>query len=136
MGTQPRPHWLLWDGECRFCAWAVAWVERRDRGLYFRILPYQQAPDELLAPEQRAACRRALHVITAEGRILQGGRAVLFIGEQLGYRWLARVLSYPPLVWLVEAGYWLVARLRCVASCRHPLAAGEPSLKSNRSIPR
>ncbi|MCS7066785.1 MAG: DUF393 domain-containing protein [Fimbriimonadales bacterium] len=125
MSAQARQHWLLWDGECRFCAWAVAWVQRHDQAGRFLITPYQQAPEPLLSPEQRAACRYALHVITAEGHILRAGRAVLFIGEQLGYRWLTRLLGYPPFIWLVEAGYWLVARLRCVASCRRPLAAGK-----------
>lgn len=130
MDTQAHQHWLLWDGECRFCAWAAAQVQRRDEGLRFRIAPYQQAPEELLSPEQRAACRHALHVITADGRILRAGRAVLFIGEQLGYRRLARLLSYPPFIWLVEVGYRLIARLRCTLSCRRLPAAGEIAHRS------
>jgi hypothetical protein len=36
--------------------------------------------------------------------------------EQIGFRDLARLLSLPPLSWLVESGYWLVARNRGLAS--------------------
>ncbi|MCS7273460.1 MAG: DUF393 domain-containing protein [Fimbriimonadales bacterium] len=105
-------HWLLWDGACGFCAWVVAQVRRRDTQGRFRIVPFQSAPPELVQQVSLESLQRALHVITADGRILRAGRAVLFIGEQLGYGWLTRPLSVPPLVWLVEGVYWLIARVR------------------------
>ena len=60
-----------------------------------------------------AACQQAVHVITAEGRVIKAGRAAMFVLEELGYpRWLVRPLTWPPLVWLTELGYWLVANNR------------------------
>ncbi len=63
-----------------------------------------------MTPALYEACKRAVHVITAEGRIIKGGRATLFILEVVGYpRWLVRPFSGPPLVWFTELGYRLVA---------------------------
>ncbi len=65
-----------------------------------------------MTPELREACRRALHVLTSSGEILQAGRAALFVLEQIGYRRLARLLRLPPFVWAVELGYRIVASNR------------------------
>jgi predicted DCC family thiol-disulfide oxidoreductase YuxK len=108
----PSEHWVLWDGACDFCAWSIARLRRHDREGRFRIAPFQGAPPELLQRVSPNALQRGVHVITADGRVLRGGRAVLFIGEQLGYGWLARPLSLPPMVWAVEGVYWAIARLR------------------------
>lgn len=105
-------HWVLWDGACDFCAWSVMQVRRRDKQGIFAVVPFQSAPPALLQGTTRDALRRGVHVITLDGRVLRGGRAVLFIAEQLGYGWLARPLSLPPWIWGVEAVYWLIARLR------------------------
>lgn len=62
------------------------------------------------------ACRRALHVVTAQGATLRAGRAMLFILDQLGYRRFARILGVPPFSWAVELGYRLVASNRSLFS--------------------
>ena len=105
-------HVILWDGACGLCRRAVAWVRRRDRLRRFDTLPYQDAPSPPMTPELRAACARAVHVITADGRLLRGADASLFVLEGLGFRWTARVLRIPPLVWVTDAAYRLVARHR------------------------
>lgn len=110
------PALLLWDGDCAFCRRSVEWAERRDDGHAFRAIPYQQAPAPPMTPELRVACARAVHVLTPEGEVLRAGRACLWILQRIGYPALARVLALPPLVWVVEAGYWLVARNRGLAS--------------------
>jgi hypothetical protein len=69
-----------------------------------------------MTPELKAACDRAVHVLTPDGRTLKAGRACLYVMGQIGFPGLARLLSLPPLVWLVESGYWLVARNRALAS--------------------
>ena len=107
---------LLWDGECGFCRRSVQWAERHDTGHAFRAVPYQEAPSPPMTPELRAACGRAVHVVTPDGRVLRAGRACLWVLERTGYPFLARVLALPPLVWAVEVGYWLVARNRTLAS--------------------
>ncbi|TMA81733.1 MAG: hypothetical protein E6J72_04720 [Deltaproteobacteria bacterium] len=52
----------------------------------------------------------------SDGRWLRGGRASLFILERIGWPRLARVAALPPLVWLVEAAYALVAHNRAFFS--------------------
>ncbi len=110
------PALLLWDGDCGFCRRGVQWAERRDTGHSFRAVPYQQADSPPMTPELRAACSRAVHVVTADGTVLRAGRACLWVLERTGHRLLSRALSLPPLVWAVELGYWLVARNRRLAS--------------------
>ena len=107
-----RRHLLLWDGTCGLCRRATEWVRRRDRSGRFDIVPYQDASTPPMTPELRAACRRAMHVVTADGRTLRAGRASLFILQETGNRRLAAVLGFPPLVWLVELAYRFVARNR------------------------
>ena len=85
-------------------------------GHAFRAIPYQQAPSPPMTPELRLACARAVHVLTPEGNALRAGRACLWVLQRIGYPVLARVLALPPLVWVVELGYWLVARNRRLAS--------------------
>lgn len=110
------PALLLWDGDCGFCRRGVLWAERRDTGHTFQAVPYQQAPSPPMTPELRAACARAVHLLTPEGRMLRAGKACLWVLARTGYPLLARVLALPPLVWAVELGYWLVARNRKLAS--------------------
>jgi len=57
----------------------------------------------------RAACTRAVHVYAADGRLLRGGRAALFLLEHTGWRRSARLLARSPLVWAVELVYRIVA---------------------------
>jgi predicted DCC family thiol-disulfide oxidoreductase YuxK len=66
-----------------------------------------------MTPVLYEACQQAVHVITAGGRIIKAGRAVMFVLAEIGYpRWLVRPFTWPPLVWFTELGYWLVARNR------------------------
>ena len=110
------PALLLWDGDCGFCRRSVLWAERRDTNHAFQAVPYQQAPSPPMTPELQAACGRAVHLLTPDGRMLRAGRACLWVLERIGYPLLARVLALPPLVWAFELGYWLVARNRKLAS--------------------
>jgi hypothetical protein len=66
-----------------------------------------------MTPQLYEACRQAVHIVTAGGRVIKAGRASLFVLEQIGYsKWLIRLLTWPPLIWGVELGYWLVTHNR------------------------
>jgi len=65
-----------------------------------------------MSDELSVACARALHVVTNDGRTLRAGRASLYILQHTGWGWFARLLSWPPFVWFVELGYFIVARNR------------------------
>jgi predicted DCC family thiol-disulfide oxidoreductase YuxK len=78
----------------------------------FEAVPYQMAPRPPMTDALAARCARAVHVLTEDGRVLAAGRACLFILGELGWPRLARALGRPPLVWLVGAGYRVVASHR------------------------
>lgn len=107
---------VLWDGDCGFCARSVEWARRRDAEKSLTFVPYQEAPSPPMTPELERACREAVHVITPDGRILRAGRASLYVLERMGWRRCAKLLRLPPLLWLVELGYRLVAAHRGLAS--------------------
>lgn len=107
---------LLWDGSCGVCGRAVAWAEARDVAHALEPVPYQEAPSPPMTEALRAACARAVHVVTPEGKVLRAGRATLYVLGRLGHPLLARVLALPPLVWAVELGYWFLARNRRLVS--------------------
>jgi predicted DCC family thiol-disulfide oxidoreductase YuxK len=66
-----------------------------------------------MSPSLYAACEQAVHVITADGRVIKAGRAVMFILEEIGYScWFVRPFTWPPLVWCTELGYRIVANHR------------------------
>lgn len=103
---------VLWDLDCGFCRRSVEWAGRKDAAHRLEFVPFQQAPSPPMTPALREACGRAVHVLTPDGRVLRAGRAALHVLAAIGWPRLARVASWPPFVWLVELGYWLVARHR------------------------
>lgn len=107
------PTLLIWDGECGFCRNTVTWLLRQGRDARIQAVPYQDLPSPPMTPTLRRQAERAVQVITPHGQQLSGGRAVLFVLRQAGWRpWLVRFASRRPVVWGVELGYWLVARNR------------------------
>jgi predicted DCC family thiol-disulfide oxidoreductase YuxK len=104
--------WLIWDGACGFCCWWIAWAGRRGAGRVFRVVPYQKAPSPPMNEPLRQRARRAVQVVTADGRELSAGRACLHVLERLGWGGRARFLSRPPFIWVIEAAYRIVARNR------------------------
>lgn len=60
----------------------------------------------------RAACRRAIHVHTADDEMLRAGRAVVFVLAVLGYPTSAKILSLPPVLFFVEVAYRIVSNNR------------------------
>jgi len=64
-------------------------------------------------PQLYAACQQAVHIITPNGQVLRAGRAGMFVMETVGYpRWLVRPFTWPPLAWITELGYKIVANNR------------------------
>jgi predicted DCC family thiol-disulfide oxidoreductase YuxK len=105
-------HWVLWDGACDFCAWSIARLRRHDTQGRFRIVPFQSAPPELLQCVSPNALRRGVHVITADGRVLRSGRAVLFIASNSATAGSPAHLACRRWCGSSKGYYWVVARLR------------------------
>ena len=92
----------------------AAWVRRKDTENLLRLAPYQEAPSPPMTLELYAACERAVHVRTLDGRTLRAGKATLFVLEHIGWGPLARLLALPPFVWLVELAYLVISKNRGV----------------------
>lgn len=129
-------HWIFWDGECGFCRRSVDWLLARPGGEQFRPVPFQEAPSPPMTPEMARACADAVHVVTQEGEVLRAGRAVLFALEHTGMGALARLGRWPPFIWFIELGYWVVARNRRLFSRFMFKKAARGRLPPNESAPR
>lgn len=66
----------------------------------------------MMTPARYEACKRAIHVIMPDGRVLRAGRAAMELLKVMGLRTLGTIGSFPPMIWFIELGYWLIARNR------------------------
>ena len=66
-----------------------------------------------MTPALRAQARKAVQVITTDGHQLSAGRAILFTLEEIEWHpSVVRLAGRRPFIWVVELGYWIVARNR------------------------
>lgn len=106
-------HYVLYDGDCDFCREWASWLTFRDRDRHFRICPWQVASSPPMTPLLRVQARKAVQIVTADGRHLSGGRAVLFALREVGWHPVPiRLLQHRPFVWVVDLGYRIVAANR------------------------
>lgn len=104
---------MLFDGECGFCQLCV------DVGR--RLLPYMpvvrawQFVDLASFGLTREDAAASVQLIGPDGLRAQGARAValiLALQPRAWWRTAGRIMLTPPLSWLAEAGYRMVARYR------------------------
>lgn len=114
---------VLYDRDCGFCRWTVAWALRRDRDGALRVAPIQsEAGERLLADMDPTERLRAAHVIHDDGRRSSGGAAMRDVLAALpSARVPARIAGVSERA--TELGYRLVAGNRSVASRLVPKAA-------------
>ena len=88
---------VLYDEDCGFCRWTVAWALRRDRDHVLAIAPIQSPTgNELLADVPPAERLLAAHVVRDDGRRESGGAAVREVLDALpSAHPLARLASIP-----------------------------------------
>jgi len=104
---------VVWiDGACSLCCTARTWTLRRDRSEAvvfrdFRACEVQSLPGELDQHD------RGLWVLAPDGTLHRGYSAVLRVLATLRrWRWLEAVAGRPPLHWIGERLYAVVARSR------------------------
>ena len=115
---------VVYDGECRFCRWSVARIQRLDRAGQFEYLP-RQAP----GAEDRFPLLKQSDFNTGL-RLLQHDPEIVHVGADGVYQiyrrlqplhrvaWLYRVpvltwlYRVPVLTWLFRLGYAIIARNR------------------------
>jgi predicted DCC family thiol-disulfide oxidoreductase YuxK len=67
---------VLFDADCGFCRWAMAWALRRDRrGLLVAVPIQSELGGELLADLSASERRSAAHVVEEDGRRRSAGAA-------------------------------------------------------------
>ena len=103
---------VLYDGECGFCAWGVAWLLRFDRSRQLRPVAIQSEEGARLLPELSEPQRLASwHARAAGGPLSSGGAAIAPVLERLpmGAPLAAVARSLPR---VSEWGYRLLATHR------------------------
>jgi lipase maturation factor 1 len=107
---------MVFDGDCRFCRrWVARW--RRSTKNRVAYIAYQRIggkyPD--LSPE---SCEQAVQFRESSGQIHGGADAVvrLFDYGLPGGRAARLILSQPPIIWFLRAGYRIIAKRRSLFS--------------------
>lgn len=105
---------LIFDGDCDFCQEWAGWLAFRDANhRKFRICPWSVVPSPPMTPLLQIQARRAVQLITMDGRQLSGGAAVLFALRETGWHpRFIRLLEHRPFIWGVDFGYHIVAANR------------------------
>lgn len=110
---------LLYDGDCAFCRAWVARLRRWDRAGRVRCVPARERgalPE--LPPIADAELDRAVHLVTPDGRVHVGSRALPELLRHLpGGRWIRPLLLLPGVPALADRAYAGVARRRHRLGC-------------------
>lgn len=67
---------LLYDRDCGFCVWSLAWILAWDRDRRLRPVPLQgEEAGRLLSGMARERRMASFHLVTVDGTVLSGGDA-------------------------------------------------------------
>lgn len=133
---------VVYDGSCRMCCAAKAWIERRAVRGAFEFLACQSPERARRYPEiAEAACLEAMRLVLPDGRILAGDRAIPEILARLRrWRWPAAAFRLAGVARLAPCVYAWIARHRYVVSralprgaCRGPNGGAQPDPSSSAS---
>lgn len=108
----PATHLVLYDAECRFCRWSLAWLLRWDRGRRLEPVALQdQRAGALLGGMSEAERMASWHLVGRDGSIASAGSAAAPLLRLLpGGRPLAAVAERFP--GAVARGYGVVVAQR------------------------
>jgi predicted DCC family thiol-disulfide oxidoreductase YuxK len=110
---------VIFDGDCGICQASRRAAERRDAHHRLRFVAYQGADLDRIAPGlTREEARRALVVVHPDGRRWHGARAFVAVLRRLPGVWgmMGAVGTLPPVYWLAEPFYRVIARHRAAIS--------------------
>lgn len=112
--TPTAGHILFFDGVCGLCDRLVQLVLRRDRRQRFRFAALQSdvAAQTLGHHGKPLDGLDTVYVLTEDGRLLQKGRAILFVMAELGLPWSLTRLFAPLPTRVLDWFYDRVARNR------------------------
>lgn len=113
---KPEPYVLVFDGYCALCRASTERILQmfgsRVQAVDFRVIPPKQIHPDLSTER----CQAQLHVI-ADGNVYGGAKAMVKILGLHGFlRFPASLYYVPPIGWLAEVGYRIIARNRFTIS--------------------
>lgn len=113
---------LVYDGECGFCTSTALWLQRRLPEGY-PVIPWQHLPDLEVFDLTEDEVRRASYWIDIDGVAHAGARGVARLLIACGKLWsaLGWLLLVPPISWMADVVYRIIARYR------HRLPGGTPA---------
>ena len=121
---------ILFDGECGICTRLAHWLRQRDRSGRLLVIPNQRPGTLRRFGVSREQADQAVWLIDlAEDRRLRAAAAINRAMLELrgGWPWVGRMLALPPLLWLEQVVYRLVASQRgrlarwgIQPACDHP----------------
>jgi predicted DCC family thiol-disulfide oxidoreductase YuxK len=110
---------LFYDGGCSLCRREIAHYRRLDRAGRVEWVDLYAEPDQAqrYGLSWHTAMQR-IHLLETDGRLVTGARAFAALWRRLpGYRWLARLVSLPGVLLLLEPAYAAFARRRWSRRC-------------------
>lgn len=110
---------LLYDDDCAFCRSWVTRIRRLDRSGGITFVPAGDRGDILGLPMvEDDQLDRAMHLVTADGTVLAGARALPEILRYLPrYRWLRPLFGVPGALLVADRIYSVIARRRHLLGC-------------------
>ena len=98
------------DGNCPFCQWAQAWVERRDREHRLEFFDFNRPEIAAQAPFAPSELGRRMHVRSPDGAWHVGYFGWIAVLSALPHwGWLAGGMRHAPLRWMGPSVYQWVA---------------------------
>jgi predicted DCC family thiol-disulfide oxidoreductase YuxK len=109
---------VLFDDKCPMCTFQSRVLSRLDFGERLEMVPISDPRVSQLAPQlNRASLLEAMHVITRNGAVHRGARAIRFISGRLPLLWpLWLLLWIPGVILISEVVYSVVSRNRHLLS--------------------
>ncbi len=103
---------LIWDGDCAFCARCVQFIQRRIR-TSAKIVAHQKADLKVLGLTTEQ-CNQALQWVNSDGRIRSGSRAVAELLKTANGVWpvFGVLIDLPVIRLFSSAIYKLIAKNR------------------------
>jgi alginate O-acetyltransferase complex protein AlgI len=123
----PFRGWIFFDEDCGFCRELALRFEHvfGKRGFYFEPLQREWVQGRLSLTRERAL--EEMRVLTANGQVIGGADAVIFLARQLSWAApFASIARVPAIHVLLDRGYrWVAAHRTCAInrSATRPLAA-------------
>ena len=107
-----KKSFLIWDGDCAFCARCVQFIQRRIR-TSATIVAHQKTDLKVLGLTT-AQCNQALQWVNGDGQIRSGSRAVAELLKTANGLWPALGVSIDlPIIRIFSSGiYKLIAKNR------------------------